>query len=142
MVTTSDQERVAPAQQPVAWLTEWTFDGMEWVHAHANELTAIDEARHHKGTVTPLVPASSASSEPEPRAEIERLTRERDELRACEASWEQTRLAIAQMRNENGGLRSRVEALSAALEQIATLNRSRDQLQEMARAALDKGATR
>lgn len=45
----------APAAgEAVAWLTTWWRDGEEWVNAHANEVTAVDEARRHKGTVTPL----------------------------------------------------------------------------------------
>jgi hypothetical protein len=42
------------APEPVAWLTTWKRDGEEWVNAHANEVTAIDEARRHRGTCTPL----------------------------------------------------------------------------------------
>jgi hypothetical protein len=40
--------------EPVAWLTEWKFGGEDWVNAHANELTALDEARARNGTITPL----------------------------------------------------------------------------------------
>lgn len=46
--------RTSEAAEPVAWLTEWTRDGEEWVNAHANEVTALDEARANGGTCTPL----------------------------------------------------------------------------------------
>lgn len=41
--------------EPDAFLVEWTpGDGLTWVKAEVSELNAVDEARRHKGTVTPL----------------------------------------------------------------------------------------
>lgn len=37
-----------------AFLVEWERDGETWVHAHADEPTAVDQARKHGGTCTPL----------------------------------------------------------------------------------------
>lgn len=56
----------APSQtavEPVAWLTEWKRDGEDWVNAHANEVTALDEARAYGGTITPLVPLSTLTAQ-------------------------------------------------------------------------------
>ena len=72
----------APSQtavEPVAWLTEWERDGEEWVNAHANELTAIDEARAHGGTITPLVPLSALTAQ---AAALVAAERDRDEAQA------------------------------------------------------------
>lgn len=65
---TSDQERAAPAQQPVADVAQKIADEC-W----------LDSLQKH--TLARRIRKALASSEPELRAEIVRLTRERDELR-------------------------------------------------------------
>ena len=54
---------VAAEAEPVAWLVKWTDEVFEWVHAHANEVTAVDQAREKNGKVTPLY-AAPPSGEP------------------------------------------------------------------------------
>lgn len=139
-MTTSDQELAAPAQQPVAWLGESVgFKSFTRQKAVAE--------RWQKGRIE--VTAVYASSEPELRAEMVRLTRERDEhermrtLYVTSAQEEHARAEAAE---------SRVEALLAALDEeieaysdprhdchtnravLIALNHVRS------RAALDKGA--
>lgn len=64
-------DRLSSQGEPVAWLTEWKSDGEDWVNAHANEVTAIDEARAHRGTVTPLYAAPQPSVVAEGRKQID-----------------------------------------------------------------------
>ena len=43
-----------PEAHADAFLVEWKRNGETWVHAHADEPTAVDQARKHGGTCTPL----------------------------------------------------------------------------------------
>ena len=72
------------AVEPVAWLTEWKRDGEDWINAHANEVTALDEARAYSATITPLVPLSTLTAQ---AAALVAAERERDEAREQELWW-------------------------------------------------------
>lgn len=41
-------------REPDAFLVEWSQDGETWVHAHADEPTAVDQARRTGGECAPL----------------------------------------------------------------------------------------
>jgi hypothetical protein len=44
----------AAEAEPVAFLVEWVRNGETWVHAHADEPTAVDQARKMGGSCLPL----------------------------------------------------------------------------------------
>ena len=53
-VSNQSPESVQTERYPDAFLVEWQQNGETWVHAHANEPTAVDQALRKGGTCTPL----------------------------------------------------------------------------------------
>jgi hypothetical protein len=47
-------------REPDAFLVEWKQGGLTWVHAHADEPTAVDQARAKGGECTPLYRGDAA----------------------------------------------------------------------------------
>lgn len=115
MIDLSVMPPLAPshtAVEPVAWLTEWKRDGEEWVNAHANEVTALDEARAYGAAITPLVPLSALT------AQAAALVAAESNAERMERNW---RTAAALVERHEATIEVQSNKLIAAESEVAPL---------------------